>query len=58
MEIPPGITALGPDVERRLEALVREAQRRQADQLRAALQQTLDTVPGPLRGVVRKVVGG
>ena len=57
MEIPPGIKALGPEAEQRVEQLVRDAEGRQAEQLRRALEQTLQTVPGPLRGVVRKVVG-
>ena len=58
MEIPPGIKALGPEAEQRVEQFVRDAQQRQAEQLRQALEQTLRTVPGPLRGLVRKVVGG
>jgi hypothetical protein len=57
MELPEGIKALGPDAQERVEALVADARRRQADQLRRALENTLRIVPRPLRGVVRKVVG-
>jgi hypothetical protein len=57
IEVPPGIKALGPEAEQRVQALVRDAQRRQAEELQRALEHTLRTLPGPLRGVVRRVVG-
>ena len=58
MQLPPGIKALGPEAEQRIEALVADARRRQQQELVAALENTLKIVPKPLRGVVRKVVGG
>ncbi len=57
MQLPPGIKALGPDAERRVEALVAGARRRQQEELGRALEHTLRIVPKPLRPLVRKVVG-
>lgn len=57
IKVPPGIVALGPDVEERLDGLVAAARARQAAELERALDDTLRIVPRPLRGLVRKVVG-
>jgi hypothetical protein len=54
VKVPKG---LGPDVEQRIGELVREAEQRQAEELRRALDHTLRLVPRPLRGLVRKIVG-
>lgn len=55
--VPPGVAALGPDVEQRLEGLVAAARRRQSAELARALDDTLRIVPRPLRLVVRRIVG-
>ncbi len=58
MQLPPGIQALGPEAVARLQTLVEQAERRQADEAEAALQTALQLVPWPVRGVVRKVLLG
>lgn len=55
--VPDGIAALGDDVVATVQALVHDAERAQARELREALDRTLSIVPRPLRGVVKKVVG-
>jgi hypothetical protein len=55
--VPDGIAALGDDAVATVQALVHEAERAQARELRGALDRTLKIVPRPLRGVVKKVVG-
>ncbi|MBJ7520098.1 MAG: hypothetical protein JHC84_10415 [Solirubrobacteraceae bacterium] len=57
VELPDGITALGPDAVDTVHTLVHQAERRQAAELRDALDRTLKIVPRPLRGAVKKVVG-
>lgn len=57
IEVPPGIAALGPEAEQRLQGLVDAARERQSAELRRALDDTLRIVPRPLRGLVRKMVG-
>jgi hypothetical protein len=57
-QIPAGITALGPDVTARVQALVADAETRQVAEADAALDSALRIVPRPLRGVVRKVLLG
>lgn len=57
VELPPGVEALGPEARERVQALVRDAERRQAQELARALEHTLRLVPGPLRNVVRRVLG-
>ena len=57
MQLPPGIKALGPEAEKRVEALVADARRRQQEELAQALEHTLRIVPKPLRPLIRKVVG-
>ncbi len=54
---PPAIAALGPDALARLETLLRAAERRQLDELAAALEHALRIVPRPVRPIIRKVVG-
>ena len=56
IELPPGVKALGPEAEARVQELARDAQRRQAEELQRALEHTLRIVPKPLRNVVRKVL--
>jgi hypothetical protein len=55
--IPPGIAALGADVEDRIAALVRDARVEQGRELARALDDALRIVPRPLRGIVRKIAG-
>ena len=55
--LPPGVAALGDDVEERVLGMVEAARAQQAAELRRALDDTLRIVPRPLRGLVRKVVG-
>lgn len=57
MQLPPGVKALGPEAEAKLDKLVADARARQQQELAGALEETLKIVPKPLRGVVRKVVG-
>lgn len=57
IEVPEGVAALGEDVAGRVEALVRDAELRQAQELRRSLDDTLRIVPRPLRGLVKKIVG-
>jgi hypothetical protein len=57
MQLPEGITALGPDAQERVRGLVADAQARQQQELRDALEETLRIVPKPLRGIVRRVLG-
>lgn len=58
IELPQGLRALGPEVVAHLDDLVARAERRQDRELRDALRTTLRLVPGPLRGVVKKVLLG
>lgn len=58
LEVPPGIAALGPEAVARLQALVAQAEQRQADEAEASLQTALQVVPWPVRGIVRKVLLG
>lgn len=55
--VPPGIAALGPDVTRQVDRLVRDAARRQDEQVADAVATALHTVPRPLRGIVRRALG-
>lgn len=57
-KIPAGITALGPEITAKAQALVATAERRQAAEADAALNEALEIVPRPLRRVVRKVLFG
>ncbi|MFA9269188.1 hypothetical protein LRS13_00175 [Svornostia abyssi] len=57
VELPEGIAALGNDAIDTVHTLVHQAERRQAHELREALERTLKIVPRPLRGAVKKVVG-
>ena len=56
--LPAGITALGPEITARVEALVRDAEQRQAEEAEHALDRAMRIVPRPLRGIVRKVLLG
>jgi len=58
VKVPAGIARLGPDVAPRVDELVAQAERRQDRELEEALTKTLRIVPGPLRGLVRKVLLG
>lgn len=55
--LPEGIAALGDETASTIHTLVHQAERRQAQELRDALERTLKIVPRPLRGAVKKVVG-
>lgn len=57
VDVPAGIAALGDDAVDTVHTLVHQAERRQAQELRDALERTLKIVPRPLRGPVKKVVG-
>ncbi len=56
--VPAGIESLGPEVSRRVVALVTAAEDRQAVEAEQALDQALAIVPKPVRGLVRKVLLG
>lgn len=55
---PPGIAALGPEASATVQRLVADAERRQSDEVGAALADGLRVVPRPLRGIARKVLVG
>jgi hypothetical protein len=57
LEIPPGISALGPEAVGLVERLVAAAEERQDAELRGSLEKSLRMVPRPVRGVVRRVLG-
>lgn len=57
-KIPLGITALGPEVTLRVEALVAAAERQQDADADVAIDAALRIVPRPMRGVVRRVLIG
>jgi hypothetical protein len=57
-EPPSGIAALPDETLADLAGLVRDARRKQAEQLNAAFEATLKHVPFPVRGIVRKVLIG
>lgn len=56
-EVPPSITAHGPDVADGVAEIVRALEVRQAREGAAALDATLHIVPRPLRPLVKKVLG-
>lgn len=55
-EPPAGLTLTEAETQQ-LADLVKEARRRQGEELEASLIKALEIVPRPLRGTVRKVVG-
>lgn len=55
---PAELGALDDAVLTELAGALREAQRRQARELRAAQETALRIVPWPLRGVARRTLGG
>lgn len=55
-EPPAGLTLTEAGTQQ-LADLVKEARRRQGEELEASLLKALEIVPRPLRGTVRKVVG-
>lgn len=57
IDVPDGVAGLGEDAVTRVKDLVRDAEVRQARELRRSLDDTLRIVPRPLRGLVRKIVG-
>jgi hypothetical protein len=57
VEVPPGIAALSNHERDDLADALRAARRRQATQLRAALDGALHLIPRLLRGPVRKIFG-
>jgi len=54
----PSVRALAPAHAAALAATVRAARIQQAEQLRAATDETFDRLPRLLRGPVRRIVGG
>ncbi|CAB4917355.1 unannotated protein [freshwater metagenome] len=58
LQLPPGVTALGPEACAAVAALVSDAERAQSAEVDAALQEGLRVVPRPLRGIARRVLTG
>lgn len=58
LELPAGIAAMGPEAREAVAAMVAAAERRQAQEVEAALHEGLRVVPRPLRGLARKVLVG
>jgi|HigsolmetaAR202D_1030399.scaffolds.fasta_scaffold27073_2 hypothetical protein len=54
--LPDGIASLGPEAAEHVRRLIRDAERRQDEEIDEALETTLRVVPRPLRGTVRKVL--
>ena len=58
IDLPAGITALGPDTCAEVQRLVAAAERTQDAEVLTALDQGLKAVPRPLRGIAKRILVG
>jgi hypothetical protein len=57
LRVPPGIAVLDPNALERIETLVVEAERRQAEEIADAAGTALDQLPAVLRSLTLRILG-